>query len=54
MAVAIPTFSDSDVGVPIGYDGMSNFPVTRRLISSEIPLPSLPITMNPACDNGVS
>ena len=47
IAVAIPTFNDSDVGRSCGYDGINYRRFLWRPISSEIPWPSFPITTIP-------
>ena len=44
MAVAVATFSDSEVGRSGGHDGMSSRRDTHCSTSGEIPDPSFPIT----------
>ena len=47
MAVAVDTFSDSDVLRPVGKFGISNLSVINEAHPSLIPLPSFPITISP-------
>ena len=45
--VAVATFSDSDVAIPVGYEGILIFLEIQAAVFSEMPFPSFPMTINP-------
>ena len=47
IPVATATFNDSEVTLSIGKFGIKSFLLINFLVALPIPLPSLPMTMNP-------